>query len=404
MHSTQDVIVKLLTNIGSRKEVEQYLRHYASVDGQKLAVVNVGASVLEEARESLASSLSFLQNVGLHPIVVAGAGLELGKALADAIDDYGTRACLVTSGVFRARQGSAGAEIAMVNAAALKSSVATGVLPILLPQGEDAAGHSIRIHPDVVTRELALAVQSHKIIFLTGAGGVLDGEREVVSAVNLDADLDDLLQRDWMNEATRFQLSQIDALLRKLPRSSSVSITSPEHLAKELFTHRGAGTLVRLGERIDRYEDFASVDVARVRGLLEVCFARELDPDYFAKKSPLAVYLADSYRATAIVTREEPMPYLDKFAVTTEAQGEGIGGLIWKRLRREVPRFFWRSRPTNPVNEWYAEKADGSYKTATWSVFWCGTGSFPEIQACVERALAMPASLRDRRTSEVPRA
>jgi len=202
----------------------------------------------------------------------------------------------------------------------------------------------------------------------------------------------------------RFMLQQISALLRKLSRSSSVSITSPDHLAKELFTHRGEGTLVRVGERVARYDDFDAIDQPRLRDLLELCFGRELDARYFSMKKPFGIYLADSYRATAIFTREEPMPYLDKFAVTTEAQGEGIGGSLWKRARRDIPRFFWRSRAKNPVNDWYADKADGSYKTDAWVVYWCGTHAFAEIQACIERALAMPATLRDRTPSEVPRA
>jgi acetylglutamate kinase len=214
--------------------------------------------------------------------------------------------------------------------------------------------------------------------------------------VNLDEDFDDLMQKEWVRGGGMGRtLEQISALLRKLPRSSSVSITSPDYLAKELFTHRGAGTLVRVGERVDRYDSFDTVDKPRLRGLLETCFGRELDPNYFSMKKPHGIYLADSYRATAVFTREEPMPYLDKFAVTTEAQGEGIGGSIWKRVRRDIPRFFWRARPNNPVGDWYAEKADGSYKTDAWVVYWCGTRSFPEIQTCIERALAMPATLRD---------
>jgi acetylglutamate synthase len=34
--------------------------------------------------------------------------------------------------------------------------------------------------------------------------------------------------------------------------TSSVSITRPAELAKELFTHKGSGTLVRRGERVLR--------------------------------------------------------------------------------------------------------------------------------------------------------
>jgi len=444
MHSTQDIIVKLLTNIGSRKEVEQYLRHYSSVGAQKFAVVRVSGSILEGSLESLASSLSFLERVGLHPIVVHGAGqqvtravLEAGLAneridgfrvltpevlevarrvyqrenlaLADALESYGTRARPILSGVFRAKRtedtrlGFVG-DVTGVDDAAITSSVAKGYLPILAPFGETPDGQILSLNADVATRELALAVQSHKIIFLTDEGGLVDDEGRIVSAVNLDEDFDELMQKKWVKRGMRLKLGQISALLRKLPRSSSVSITSPDHLAKELFTHRGAGTLVRVGERIDRHADFDAIDKERLRALLELCFGRELDPRYFTMKAPYGIYLADSYRATAVFTREEPMPYLDKFAVTTEAQGEGIGGSIWKRVRQDIPRFFWRSRASNPVNDWYADKADGSYKTDAWVVYWCGTQSFPEIQACIERALAMPATLGAPTPSEVPSA
>src|SRR5690606_23809231 len=61
---TQDVIVRLLTNIGSRKEVEQYLRHYASVDAPKFAVVKVSGAIIDRSLDALASSMSFLQRVG----------------------------------------------------------------------------------------------------------------------------------------------------------------------------------------------------------------------------------------------------------------------------------------------------------------------------------------------------
>jgi acetylglutamate kinase len=433
MDSTQDIIVKLLTNIGSRKEVEQYLRHYASVDSQKLAVVKVSGSVLHRSLDSLASSLTFLQRVGLHPIVIHGAGPQLNQAvveaglsveridgqrvtppeileitravfqrenllLADALESYGTRARPILSGVFQARRAADArlgltGEVVAVNRAAIKSSIAMGHLPILAPLGETPDGQILNVNSDVATRELALSVASHKIIFLTDTGGLLDADGNIVSALSLDEDYEELMKKDWVHSGMRFKLEQISSMLHQLPRSSSVSITSPDHLAKELFTHRGAGTLVRVGERIDRHDDFSDVDTERIKSLLEACFGRQLDDKYFTSKKPYAVYLADSYRATAIFTREGAMPYLDKFAVTAEAQGEGIGGSIWKRIRREIPQFFWRSRAANPVNDWYADKADGSFKTDTWAVYWCGTHSFPEIQACIERALAIPASL-----------
>jgi acetylglutamate kinase len=147
---------------------------------------------------------------------------------------------------------------------------------------------------------------------------------------------------------------------------------------------------------VSRHEGWGLIDTDRMRGLLEECFGRALDDGYFLEKAPYRVYLAESYRATAILLMEDGVPYLDKFAVTTEAQGEGIGGSIWQRMRKENPKLFWRSRASNPINAWYAQNADGLYKTEKWWVFWCGMSSFPEIQRSVERAIAMPATFHDR--------
>ena len=153
---------------------------------------------------------------------------------------------------------------------------------------------------------------------------------------------------------------------------------------------------MRRGEKVSRHDGWSLIDTPRVKHLLEECFARVLDNGYFLEKDVYRVYLAESYRAAAILTLEDGVPYLDKFAVTTEAQGEGIGGSIWQRMRKENPKLFWRSRATNAINPWYAQNADGLYKTDKWWVFWCGMSGFGEIQRSVERALAMPATFHDR--------
>ena len=96
-------------------------------------------------------------------------------------------------------------------------------------------------------RAIALALKPHKVVFLHEAGGLLDAAGLVRSAVNLAEDYDDLNQGPTLDPDSRRKLVEIDALLAELPPTSSVSITSPEHLAKELFTHGGHGTLVRRG-------------------------------------------------------------------------------------------------------------------------------------------------------------
>ena len=38
----QPVIVKLLRSLGSRKEVEQYLKQYSEIEAKKFAIIKVG--------------------------------------------------------------------------------------------------------------------------------------------------------------------------------------------------------------------------------------------------------------------------------------------------------------------------------------------------------------------------
>jgi acetylglutamate kinase len=242
---------------------------------------------------------------------------------------------------------------------------------------------------------IARAQQAHKVVFLTDAGGLLDGNGRLIPAVNLAEDYERLMQEPWATEPGRRRVRDIKRLLDELPHTSSVSITTPSFLARELFTHKGAGTLLQRGERIERHESFESIDKGRVRSLLERCFGRALAPRYFEQKKPIAIYLADSYRAVAVVTLEEGTPYLDKFAVTAEAQGAGVGASLWARMVLDHPRLFWRSRRANPINTWYFMKASGAVRDEEWVVFWIGIRDFDDIRRIVERALSLPPSLVD---------
>lgn len=441
MSDTKDVIVRLLRNLGSRKEVEQYLKQYSSVDSQKFAIIKAAGSILAKDLDALASSLTFLQRVGLHPIVLHGAGPQIDEALAEAgvpnervddqrvitprlleiarkvylrenlrlveaLEELGTRARPVTAGVLQARLvdldrlGFVG-EVVRVHVDAIQSSIRAGQLPIVACLGETASGQIVSVNPDVAIRELALAIEPFKVIYLNEAGGLLDEEKRLISAVNLAEDYDALVAQPWLPAAARNELAQIKALLDALPSSSSVSITSPDHLARELFTHTGSGTLVRRGERVLCYDSLEGVDRERLRQLLEACFGRRLDEDYFDKKAFHRIYLADSYRATAIITHGEGVPYLDKFAVTTQAQGAGEGGSLWKRMCRENPKLYWRARNGNEINPWYFQQSTGSYKDERWTVFWYGLEGWAEIKACVDHALKLPATLREHGTAEL---
>lgn len=433
MKETRHTIVRLLNNIGSRKEVEQYLKRFSQVESHRFAVIKAGGRILRDDLDSLASSLSFLYSVGLYPIVVHGGGVQLNAALeeagietdrvegmritspealnvarkvfrrenmrlVEALEELGTRARPIATGVFEAtyldeeRFGLVG-EVTDVDTDAISSSIRSGHLPILSPVGETRGGQLLNINADVAARELSRAIEPYKIVFLADTGGLLDEHDRIISSVNLAEDYDFLMDQDWVHSGMRLKLNQIKQLLDDLPWSSSVSITKPEHLARELFTHRGSGTLIRRGEEIHAYENLQEVNLDRTTELLESSFGKQLVDDYFERKEFDRFYVADSYRAAAIVTRENGVPYLDKFGVTEQAQGEGLGSSIWRRLRDDYETLFWRSRNENPINDWYFNEAQGSYTDDDWTVFWFGIDSFEKMRGAVERALSFPPTL-----------
>jgi len=424
--STRELIVKLLSNFGGRKEVDQYLKQFAKVEQKRFAVIKVGGRLLADDLESLASSLNFLHQVGLTPVVVHGAGPQIAAALTtagidaadwaqrtspralevvrrvfrqenlrlvDMLEEMGARGRPIVGGVFEATLDGESARLTGLHTDAIESSIRAGYMPVLASLGETAGGQIVDLGPDIAVKALAVLLQPYKIVLLRAAGGLRDEFGDLISAINLAEDYEPLLAESWPDAATRHKLALTHDLLEQLPRNSSVSITSPELLARELFTHKGSGTLVRRGERVVLHNTLATVDVPRLTQLLTAAFGRPPVADYFERKQFWRIYLADSYRAGAVLTHVGPVPYLDKFAVTNEAQGEGIGGSLWQRLARDVPRLYWRARLDNPINPWYFQRADGSYSRGNWTVFWTGLGEFPEIQDCIERALAEPPTL-----------
>ena len=174
---------------------------------------------------------------------------------------------------------------------------------------------------------------------------------------------------------------------------------SPDEMAKELFTHRGSGTLVRRGERIRSHASWKPVDRERFASLVASSFGRPLVEDYFERTRPFRVYLSEHYRAAIVLTRENGLAYMDKFAVAEDAKGEGLGRAIWEVMRSENPQLFWRSRRGNAVNEFYFAHADGALKEGPWTTFWYGMPGGREgwkaLAGAVAHTATRPATLKD---------
>ncbi|MBA2239568.1 MAG: acetylglutamate kinase [Lysobacter sp.] len=437
---TRQTIVRLLSSMASAKEISQYLKRFSQLDAKRFAVVKVGGAVLRDDLDALTSSLAFLQDVGLTPIVIHGAGPQLDDALAaagidkrtvdglrvttpealaivrrviqaqnlrlvEALQQGDARATSIISGVFEAEYldrdiyGLVG-QVGRVSLAPIEASLQAGSIPVIASLGETVGGQILNINADFAANELVQVLQPYKIVFLTGTGGLLDGDGRVIDSINLSTEYQHLIAQPWINGGMRVKIAQIKDLLDRLPLTSSVSITQPAELAKELFTHKGSGTLVRRGERVLQARAWDELDLPRLRDLIESAFGRRLVDDYFCATALHRAYVSENYRAAVIVLDAGGIAgascaYLDKFAVLDDAQGEGLGRAVWQVMREENPRVFWRSRHGNPVNPFYYAESDGCYKQAQWKVFWYGLRDFDDIARAVAHCDARTPTLTD---------
>lgn len=432
MAEIRNVVNQVLSQLGTSREARYYLNQY-SEDDLQFAVIKIGGAVLDEQLKPLASALAFLANLGLMPIILHGAGPQLDVALEEAsiptvkrkglrvttpdvmevarpviyranrrlvsaLEDEGVRAAGIQHGVFvcdyldRDELGLVG-DIKRIDLEAIREAVSRGVLPVVACLGESPTGQVMNINADIAARELIWEVEPHKIIFLTGTGGLLDENGRIISAISLNTDFDWLIEQDWVHSGMQLKLEQIDQLLSGLPDSASVSITSVGSLAKELFTHRGAGTLIRKGEEIVEYREFSPELREKSTRLLEQSFGRVLMRNYYDSLPVECILASESFGAMAIVLKGiDGVPYLDKFAVTPEAQGAGLGAAVWQALVHRCPKLYWRSRTRNPITPWYFDQAETSFTSDHWVAFSLGIEDFDQLKRCKEDCLAREES------------
>jgi acetylglutamate kinase len=430
---TRDVVIELLSHLGSSREAREYLRKFSSKDSTQFAVIKVGGEVIQDHLSQLASSLCFLHTVGLFPIILHGAGRQLNQALADAgipsekiggirvttpevmavvrpviyrqnlilveaLEAFGIRTRALQHGIFECeyeheKQLGLVGRVIKVHLESIRSAVQSGSLPIVTCLGESSSGQMMNINADVAAANLVLAIKPYKIIFITPTGGLLDEQGRVISAINLKTDFDRLMDSEWVHSGMRLKLQQINEMLEQLPDSSSVSITSAANLTRELFTYRGAGTLIRKGEGFKFIDQIDDNQRTKLKELIELCFGKQLTVNYFQTIRLQTLIWAESGRGTAVIDcGANGVPYMDKFAVTPAAQGEGLGSALWQQIRNRYPRLYWRSRGDNPVNSWYNQQADFAIRRGKWQVFGYGLSDLTEIGQLVNDAAARTES------------
>jgi GNAT superfamily N-acetyltransferase len=387
-----EAVLTFLENVGRRSEAELYLRLFRELPRHSFALVVTDAPVVRHALGSVLEQLRFLADLGLvAPVLVGAFNPESSARGAAQLAEH-----LPSVGLTPRTH-----ELPETGLAALLSrELDANQVPVLrFPPRPNEDLH------DRFQQIGALAGQlsSRKVVLLRQRGSLKPRDESArlgpayrllwdggqVAVLNLRHDLP-LLTESGL-------LRQDDATLAKLvgvlldgagQRQLTVSVTEPWSMLRELFTVKGAGTLIKMGTELERHTSYATLDRQRLTGLLERSFGRQLAADFFARP-PLAVYLEPSYRGAAILEDSEVGPFLTKFAVEPIAQGEGIGQDLWQALTRDHHSVLWRAAKANPINGWYATQCDGLVRLDRWHVFWRGLAS-DAIPRAIEVACTRP--------------
>ena len=250
---------------------------------------------------------------------------------------------------------------------------------------------ALDLHPHVANKGddlAALAAQrrTRKLVFLGPWRGLEPAGRPIPSQIDLTTEYDELAP--LLSAEHRALLDEARRIIDTAQPPITVAVTSPLELLRELFTVRGAGTMIRRGAVVSRIDSFAAADPGRLGALMESAFGA-VPPDEFYSRAVAGVYIAGDYAGAAIVTPSELGPYLSKFAVDRRAQGEGIGRDLWRAIATDCATLFWRSRRDNPISTWYEQQCEGMLRADGWQVFWRGLHA-SQIPRAIELALAAP--------------
>jgi len=426
----KNTILKLLGAIGSEKEINKYIEKFSSPE-QRFAVIKVGGSVIENDLENLISSLVFLNQVGLKPVILHGAGPMLSAALDEkkidfsfidgqrvtssevrdiahevfeetnhkivrALEIQGAYAKGLVSNVFQCviedpDLGYVGS-IQSVNIDLVNDVLESDSIPVIAPIGFQDS-EMLNINADIATVELVKAINPYKAIFLSETGGIFDKAGQLIPNINLALEYEELMQQKWLHSGMLLKLQQIKALLDYLPRTASVSITEPINLPKELFTDSGSGTLIKHGYSVAQHNQPDQEIQGHFKKIIEASFSGSLVDSFFDDSVSLNIFMTSCKRATIAISNDFCIPYMDKFGVIPEAKGEGLGAGIWHEMRKVYPQVFWRSRPNNPINKFYTSICEGCQKQDEWHIFWIGISDYGALKDCIEYAVNKPKSV-----------
>ena len=390
-----------------------------------LILVRDPAQISNYQLKRIAHTLGQLQRLGLQPVVIIdlqesplNAGTQVLR-FAQVLEDLGIESRPVQDGLFTIHNPvsmHAKRTVDIYDTRVLQAPLSRGAIPVIRTLGVDTSSRKRSITADSAMHAICKYFGSRdglvvdKLIILDSVGGIHSPSRSGSHVyINLDQE-NLLLQRELAlldaDTATK-HLRNLDTCrncLKLINSNASAVITTPEVAGSEAGTQHPlihnlltdkplfspslpvhgsrtpstSTTILRTGVPVTIHRHLKlphpSINLEKLVSLINDSFGRELDVERYLERvgEINAIIIAGDYHGAAIVTTEQGIAYLDKFAVLRAKQGGGVADILFNSLKSLFPEeLIWRSRERNPVNKWYFERARGTYLVnVDWRLFW----------------------------------
>ncbi len=251
----------------------------------KTLVIKLGGSTLEHQRDVL-QDIIWLKALGANPVLVHGGGpyinewldklnvptsFENGLRVTDAltleivrmvllgqvnsglvlmasqmggkaIGLSGTDGNMVHARIADERLGFVG-EVEDVDPTVVQTLIGQGYIPIVAPLGLGPDGTCLNINADLVAAHLAGALNAEKLIFLSNIVGICRKDGSLISELS-EAEAKQLIEEGVINGGMIPKVTACFSVLSAVPRVHIVDGREPHVLLRELFTDKGAGTMI----------------------------------------------------------------------------------------------------------------------------------------------------------------
>jgi acetylglutamate kinase len=288
------MVQKAAQKVDTLIEALPYIRRFFG----KVVVVKYGGSAVEQddLNHSILEDISFMSLVGIHPVVVHGAGPHITRRMeaagvevkfvngmrvthkqtldivVQALNEVNRDVVRQLSELGNEAKGFVGHNGELIRAKKKQQAVDVGfvgeitgfdirilhsllksrIIPVVAPLGVGEDGQVYNLNADTVAAELARAMKADKLVLLTNVSGIMRDVNDPDSLLS-SVTVGDINVLKEQNVVQGGMIPKVDACIHAaeggVPKTHIISAQVPHALLVEIYTDKGIGTEIVPGKK-----------------------------------------------------------------------------------------------------------------------------------------------------------